>query len=337
MLILNYTNFVISVLFSTPAVSALVLLFTNYLSFLKTPVFRYLRDNKKNKPQKATAAYPVTVLCLQSAWVVFFMYLKPCTFFLYGYSQEGRVVLLALFMFNAFSAFVVFYMDYLISTKHLTMNYSQYIPPAVFSCFLFLYACPSLLHLFLNLEVVAYIFYFQFMQPRKSTANAYDKAPVLNSVLLYFWGNFLGSVCITLGIYYLLVLCNSVVFSELILLLDKGARAGAPLVLVTVGMLIKSGAIGAQFLKVEVYKGLKLDAVLNFSFVSTLFYVYVFLILVSTVLLYNVFVYVVVAAVFFVVGSIFIYSEFFKVDNLVSFFGYSTVITTSLMFFAIIC
>lgn len=69
---------------------------------------------------------------------------------------------------------------------------------------------------------------------------------------------------------------NTSDFSELSFFPNRQLDLAAAGLFVISGVVVKAGALGFQFLKVEVYKSLRLDAVINFSFLSLVFYTFVF-------------------------------------------------------------
>lgn len=247
---------------------------------------------------------------------------------------------------TSFSKFVFYFYFILVGSVSLAMSllsfcpqpksnasfsYHMYLGGIVLTCFLIMSLVKDLLQFFFVLELCAYCFYLQFLQVSAPANIKRQQKPLLDGILFYFWANFLGSILILISIIFTLYLYNTVCFRELSFFNNSQYAAAGPAIFLFSGILLKAGAGGVQFLKVELYKSLGLDAVINFSFVSLLFYIFsTYLVIVLSGGFFSVpFFFVVLLCV--CLGLFFLFSELFVLDNVVSFFGYSTVITLSLL------
>jgi hypothetical protein len=99
------------------------------------------------------------------------------------------------------------------------------------------------------------------------------------------------------------------------------------------GFTIKLGVSGFHFLKIEIYKNLKVDAIINFSFLS----VFGYLILIKTIVLT---LGTIVSFIYFFIITNMLFILFLlqnlNVKNIVLFFGYSAILNTMLSLFLVI-
>jgi len=169
-----------------------------------------------------------------------------------------------------------------------------------------------------------YLFYLQFFEfftklKPKNNNNAY-----IDALLLYYWLNFFGSIFILYAIIYLFYNFNTVDFSQLVLFTSYSPQNYFSFFFLFIGFSLKLGAPGFQFFKVELYKNLRIDSIINFSFYS----LFIYLILIKFLLLKNIFLinFFYFLFLFFIFLFLFTIPFALKINNIILFFGYSALL-----------
>lgn len=310
-------------------------LIINYFTHLKTYLYSLTPSIKKNPKQGQGAGFQLGVL------VYFYLYFLIVLYFkwslLYSHGATPTTPKLSFYFYFAATGVTIAILHLLRehpgADEGLSFSYHPYLGGLVLSGLLFLSTTNDLIQFFFVLELCSYCFYLQFFQATGAMTAKQQQGPVLGGVLLYFWTNFVGSVLLLLSVVVVLHDYNMAGFDDLFYFSELTTKKQKAVLLFFIGLLLKAGAGGLHFLKVEVYKSLKIDAVLNFSFLSLVFYLFsIYALLSRTVDFFTVVAYLVVPLVV-CVGLFLLVFELFRINNVVSFFGYSTVITLSLLVF----
>ena len=229
-----------------------------------------------------------------------------------------------------FLSFLVVFLNYLFKyyyNRNYTINYNSYI--GVFFSIIVYYTLFSnnFITFFLYVEFLGYIFYFQFLQKYDKLKTKKLKNFYLDSFLLYYWLNFLASIILLYFITITLYTYNTLNFGELNFFPNKNYF------IFILGFSLKLGIAGFHFLKVEIYKNLKIDSIINFSFFSLAGYFILLKFIFSNVtVIINLNTFVII---FFITLFFTIVPNVFKINNLILFFGYSAALNALLCFFLV--
>jgi hypothetical protein len=315
----------------------LLLLLSNYLFHLKNFLFFKLRDRVKGVSH--VNINPLSIKSI-NILVIFIIITTAIT---YKYSTQLFDIAGTSISYNKnptslfiISLLITTNLNYVFSTyfkDSYCVNYNQYIS-ILFSClFFFILSTENLLIFFIFIELFTYLFYLQFIQlfnfdKNKNVSNFY-----IDSIILYYWANFFGSIIIIYSIFMIYLQHNTVNFKQLQYFSKQPSNTTSMYILV-LGLAIKMGLPGLHMFKVEVYKNLRVDAILNFSFLSVLGYV-----LVLNTVLYNIdipFTFYIVFTVIFICIFLTVVPVSFRIINTILFFGYSAMLNTTLCLFLVL-
>lgn len=334
MLGLSFINFSLSCLPFIISVTTCWLLVVDYLFFLKKFLFKKLKNKKKTTPNESTIVVPFFIL-LPTLWITNVLLLTKYHNIFSQFNNDS-------FSFNSMAIGFYVFSSVLISLIYLyfihfyfndysTINYNSFIPLPFSVLVFYLASSTNLVIFFLLIEIFSYIFYFQFFQFFKKKKVKSRLFFLLDSFLLYYWLNFLGSILLLYSVLCLLKEFNTLSFFELSLL----AACNKGMILFCffffLGLIIKIGATGFHFLKVEIYKNLKVDALINFSFLSLFFYVLIIKLMLTHFNYLILFLNFYLLFFIFFFGFLLLIPFAFNLNNIVLFFGYSTVLTSNLL------
>lgn len=309
--------------------NAIFLMLINYFFYLTSFLNLKLPDKKKKSIKKKVVSIDIFILSSLIILVdVLFLFINSnkhciptnCTFI---YSKY-------IFFSFIFLSILIIFLNYLFKyyyNKNYTINYNSYIGIFLSITVYYTLFSDNFLTFFLYIEIMGYIYYLQFLQKYDKLETKKLKNFYLDSFLLYYWLNFLSSVILLYFIISIFYLYNTSNFLELNYLPKKN------IFIFILGFSLKLGIAGFHFLKVEIYKNLRLDSIINFSFFSLLGY---FILLKFIVVNLNIILNFNFLSIIFLVTLFFlIIPNAFKLNNFVLFFGYSAVLNGLLCFFII--
>ena len=312
--------------------SSIVLLCLNYLFYLKNFIFFKLKDKIKIVTHNEVTPVDSSVLDVFTLIVI----LMSLSFYnnIEYFPHTGSISLtrfsVCVFVFSAILTFALNYFCKNYLNPVYTTNYNSYIGVISSSILFFVTSTQDFVLLFLFIEVFGYLFYFQFLQTYNSLHSKRGAESYIDSLLLYYWVNFFGSIIIIYSISLLFFRFSSTNFIELILF-SNYTTTSLPLYLFLLGFSIKMGVPGFHFLKAEVYKNLKLDAIINFSFFSACGY----LSMLSYITSYFLFVFNFnfILLFIFILILVFVVPTNLRIVNIILFFGYSAILNIAICIF----
>ena len=217
--------------------------------------------------------------------------------------------------------------------KSTIVSYNRAVAPSFLILFFCIITCNDFLFLFLFLELFGYIFYLQFLQTFKKLKTKKINNFYFDGLLLYYWSNFFGSFLILYSVIFLFYICNTTNFYEL-LYFSNNTRLIFFYYIWFVGFSLKLGLPGLHFFKLEIYKSLRLDSIINFSFLSLIGYLILLkLIFLKVFFLLNFSIFIIIFCLFTI---LIINVVSLRNSNIILFFGYSTILNALLMLFIII-
>lgn len=182
----------------------------------------------------------------------------------------------------------------------------------------------SFLHFFFFIEIYGVFYYFVFL-----VSHSVSQQTIISyktGLLYLLWNNFLTTIFLALGCFFLFKLAGTTSFGELNLLVINYSNIGIFFFLV--GLSWKLGLPVFHFFKLEVYKFLLKENVFAFIIITTLVNLFILLftfsqsIVITTVYLWN----PIILLLLFIIG--FIITQL-KVVNLLQFFAISSLLTFS--------
>lgn len=287
---------------------------------------------KRKKGKKNLGQTEVTVTSKLSA-VYFILVLIPIVFssqfnianvhllFKFNGYEQSAVIALITYFFVVCVDFL--FRNYYTQPKNL-INYNMYIGLLFFPLVYCATLSTNFIVFFLFIELFGYLFYLQFLQ--FFTKNNNKTAHYFDNLLLYFWVNFFGSVIFVVFIIFVFFKFTTVDF---ISLTGYSKNLQNIFYIFLLGFSLKIGMPGFHFFKMELYKNLKLDAIVNFSFFS----IFGYLILLNFIIIkLNIF--IVYSFGFFISFVLFIIlftPAALKITNIVFFFGCSAVLNAIML------
>ena len=242
-----------------------------------------------------------------------------------------KEVLLYLLVLMLFSLFIFFY-----KKPRLVNDYQvSFLLPLVATVHCLL-SSTNLVSFTFIIEVMSYLFYFQFLAVHTKKNYTKKSRSLLDLILFYYWSSFISSVCMVYANVLMLTYFNTTSFTEVGLLIRASTAPDFIYFFIFLAFTLKFGVLGFHLFKAELYKYLYLDGVFNYSIFSVIAYVLVLQFLFSSlpglseILMYR---YIFV----FVCFSLFIFfGALTNMDNLMLFFGYSGVLTSTVCFFGLL-
>ena len=321
MLSIPFANFYYFIPVAILLITYSSLIIINYLFYIKNFLFTKTKNKKKfliNEQNNKIYLFHFSVLTIYVNFIHFnFSFVNKTISEL----NNIKLNLLLFFIFSVLAIIIAFLykLNYYASTY--TINYNQYISIFYAVIFFFILFCNNFIIFFFFLEFLAYIFYLQFLQifdkiKTKNKTNFY-----LDSLLMYYWLNFFGSFLLMYSIISLFLEFNTTNFLELNIFFNYNDKIKTSQFFFFIGFNLKLGLPGFHFFKAEIYKNLKLDSILNFSFLSLFGYLSLIKVVIcSTFFNFAPF------YVFFVPIAIIIFMHNLKINNIVLFFGLSTIL-----------
>lgn len=240
---------------------------------------------------------------------IFLFFLKGLNFFLFSFT-----VILTIYVFIC--------SKFLNNLNTSNSHYKAYnfLFVVFVSFFFFLFFVKSFLTLFFFVELYSVMYYFFFLNNFK--LNSTTLLRYKNGILLLLWNNFLTTLFLALGTYFIAKTYGTTNFVELINLTNSTLYVYIYLF----GLFWKLGIPLFHFFKVELYKYLLNDSVFMFSILTTLTNVLILYLCLSQAIIYNTIYLVNILSICVILSLITILLNL-KVSNILHFFALSSVLT----------
>jgi len=308
------------------------LLVLNFIFYIKHYLF-YKYKNSKKQVYNETVFFNLSILNIFYLFILFILlHLKHNSSLIFGFNPINlhKYKYFILFMLIIIFFFVNFIFTYFYFYKY-TVVYVPYIGPFFIILVFFILFTTNFLNFFFYLELFGYLFYLQFFEfftklKPKNNNNAY-----IDAILLYYWLNFFGSIFILYGIICLFYNFNTVDYIQLSFFSTYSLESYFSFFFILIGFNLKLGAPGFQFFKVELYKNLRIDSIVNFSFYTLFIYlILIKFLLLKVFFLVNFFYF---SFIFFIFLFLFVVPFSLKINNIILFFGYSATLNATLCLF----
>lgn len=306
------------------------LIVNNYILFVSGFLSKYNSKKLKNKQNKKDIVHINIINPLAYVISIFFFFLKFgafTTLLQLAAVSTVKYAISLLFLTTIMLHLVNILLKWYYSNT-IIIDYTQYIGAIFIVILFFTLFSSNFLILFFFLELFGYLFYFQFLQVFDKSKTKKKVNFYLDSLLLYYWVNFFGSILILYSIIYLFKTFNTVDFTQLIFF-NNYKSLNLFFFFFFVGLGVKMGVAGLHFLKIEIYKNLRVDSVINFSFYSTFGYLILIKFVLTSLGFAN--------HLFFIYLFIFFVSLLIpfvlKITNIVLFFGFSTLLNVTMCLF----
>lgn len=197
----------------------------------------------------------------------------------------------------------------------------------IFFFFFFINYINSIVIFFLLIEVYSLLFYFIFLNFNKTTTNT-DLLKLKNSLLLYLFSNFFTTILFIISIAYLVEVCGTLNFIELLYL--NNIQINWKLFIIVLTFVLKLALPGFHYIKLEIYKYLSIHSVIYFS-VMTLYVNYMLMLfffnhnfIVQILIYYKFIIILLLLTFFFLIQKI-------QINNISEFIAYSGFATNNLI------
>lgn len=193
------------------------LIFINYLFHVKNTIFL---KNKKTKKNLNTTDNNLINLKLLNCLIIYcgfiFFNLKNVEYFCLKSNFIIKNVYYFIFLLLIFLTLIVnFLFNFYNPLQKKIINYNQYISFLFLIIVFFLLFINNFFLFIFFIELLSYIFYLQFLQLFNKIKTKNKKNFYLDSLLIFYWVNFFGTLFLVYSIYILYFYFNTSDFSEL--------------------------------------------------------------------------------------------------------------------------
>lgn len=248
-------------------------------------------------------------------FIYLFITLLLLAFFKTKLFQIDSIILICLFFLFTLNSFLE-KMNY----KSTTANIIYIIIPTIFYFIFFLILADSFLVLFFFVELYGVLYYFCFLTSYNFTNQTVLKYK--NGLLLLLWNNFLTTIFLSLGCFFLFKNYGTTSFYELTLLPVYNLYVYFFLI----GFFWKLGLPLFHFFKLEVYRFLLKENVFLFSIITTLINFFLFFFIFSNSLVFSS-IYCDKFILIIIISSLLLIIINLKLVNFLQFFAFSGVFT----------
>jgi hypothetical protein len=228
--------------------------------------------------------------------------------------------------------FILWIFKFFFKTSSTANAYHTALLAPAAACVHFIISTTNFVAFTFLIEVLSYFFYFQFLAVNPTTQYGSRKKKLMDLILLYFWGLFLGSVLIVYVNFLLLTTFNTTSFCELTLFYLLISKKSYIFFWLVVSISLKFGVTGLHLFKGELYKYLTIDSVVNYSLFTLFCYFTALFYVCNSLPIFPQLVFFKYLPVLFFVGFFVFLNAVTSLDNILLFFGYSGVLTATLCF-----